>query len=234
MQPATPAAASRATSSLVATPPEATTGSVDGRLHLGHRREVRPGQHAVGGDVGVNDRRDRLAGKLPRQRRPPPPCWSPASRRWPRGPRGRRSPSTSRPGNFRHICRNQSGWRSPACRSPAASAPGRAVRGSSLRCGCRRPVRSRRRPTRQWRGRRRGFPAGRRGRRPDRPGGGARPPARPNAEPWRRDPRRRRSPAGSRPAAGGRTSPAQVNRRPDFHPILAPVRTPGNKPKHVI
>ena len=27
---------------------------------------------------------------------------------------------------------------------------------------------------------------------------------------------------------------AQVNRRPDFHPFLAPVRTPGYEPKHVI
>ena len=48
--------------------------------------------------------------------------------------------------------------------------------------------------------------AARRGRRPDRPGAGTRPPGRPSAGPSRPDRRRRRSPGRSRPAGGVRTS----------------------------
>ncbi len=41
--------------------------NADGLLHLAHRRDVRAGEHAVGGDVGVDDRGDRLGVELFRQ-----------------------------------------------------------------------------------------------------------------------------------------------------------------------
>ena len=36
----------------------------DGGVHFGHRREVRALEHAVAGNIGVDDRRQRLGGEL--------------------------------------------------------------------------------------------------------------------------------------------------------------------------
>ena len=111
MQPAIGTAASRATSSTVVTPPEATTGHSTAALHLRHRRHVRPGHHSVGGDVGIDQRRDRLAGKPVGQFDRRHVAGRSASPRWPRGRRARRFPAPTGLGNSRHIRRNQSGSR---------------------------------------------------------------------------------------------------------------------------
>ena len=127
------------------------------------------------------------------------------------------------------------GW--PACRSPAASVPGRAVRESSPRCECRRPVRTPRRPTRRSRGRGRFH-------RLALPGAvqidqvqAIGPQRRPNAAPWRPDRRQKPSPAGSRPAGDGRICPL-AGRSPARSStlILALVSQRSGKrmPKHVI
>ena len=103
MQAAIGKAARRARSSSGPTPPDAITGVFRPRGQRLGRGQVRPLEHPVAGDVGVDDRRQRQVVELlgqgrrprPRRRRASPPVATRPSRA--------SSPRTSRPGYFSAI-----------------------------------------------------------------------------------------------------------------------------------
>ncbi len=178
---------------------------VDGALHFGHGRQVGTGQHSVGGDVGIDDGRDRFAGHLA-------------------GQIGGLNLAGLKPTVAGHAAiagvdaQHQAAWKLPADlaepiglaqRLGADHQPRQAqvqqIANRRRRRGCRRPVR--REPIRPpgSPAPRPGFRLGRCARRRDRPGAKTVRLDRPNAGPSMPDRRRTRFRAGSRPARDGRT-----------------------------
>ena len=201
-----PSAGSLRTSSAVVTPPEAITSQSTAAFISAIASKIRPLQHAVVGDVGVDDRGQRLAGELPGQ--------------VDRAGRARFQPAVGGdqaalgvdaegelagkpPARRRETSRALSG---PACRRPAAT--GRAPSSRSIVASSRMPP-----PSSQgtstaariaWTAAQVGVRC-RRERRRDRPGAGRSPLGRPSGGPFRPGRRHRSSRAGNRPAASART-----------------------------
>ena len=149
-------------------------------------------------------------------------------------PPGRRSPAPADRDTSGTSAETSRAPAMPGCRSPIAPAPGRATRESIPQCGCRRRVRTARRPLRQSTERCPDWPACPRGPRPGRPDGGSWPPRRPNAWPWRPDRCRKWSPACNRPAEGVRISPLEGRSPARFPRVNCSCPSPGAAAKHTI
>ena len=107
--PASPAAASSATSAAVVTPPEAITGVAVAACIWRIAADVGPGEHSVGRDVGVYDRRHRRSLRTAEPSPPPAMLLVSSQPSVATMPCRASTPRASRSGNLAHISRNHSG-----------------------------------------------------------------------------------------------------------------------------